>query len=202
MSLKVLIISDIHGSYRSLNRINASIYKHELDSVVVCGDITHFGDKEEAVDILEKIDAELIMGVTGNCDPIDVEESFDIIGGVNLNLNIHSYKGYSFAGLAGHNHTKQDLSRFRDLAKSADIFVLHSPPYGYLDEASRGKHIGERELLEIISKYSPRLILSGHVHESRGIIQEEGTVYVNPGPAYEDNLAIVEIGEEIKAKLI
>ncbi|MGM0405610.1 MAG: metallophosphoesterase, partial [Thermoplasmatota archaeon] len=48
MRLKVLVVSDIHGSIKSINRINAVIHNHEPEMLVVCGDITNFGDKEEA----------------------------------------------------------------------------------------------------------------------------------------------------------
>ncbi len=201
MSLKILVVSDIHGSFRSINRINASIYNHEPDAVVICGDITDFGYKEDAVDILEKIDIDNILGVTGNCDPKGVEKAFEIVGGVYLDLNSYEFMDHTFSGLSGSKYSKSRLSKFREIA-AADIFVFHSPPYGYLDEASRGKHIGERGLLEIIAETGPMLVLSGHVHESRGVIEEDGTVYVNPGPAYEDNLAIVEIADDVRVKLI
>ncbi len=202
MSLKILVVSDIHGSIKSINRINAVIYNHEPEMLVVCGDITNFGDKEYAVKILEKIDIEPILGVAGNCDPVGVDEAYDVVDGVNLDLDTFDFKGITFCGLSGSKYSDERLSQFRTVAEDADVFVFHSPPYGYLDEASRGKHIGERGLLEIIAETNPMLVLSGHVHESRGVIEEEGTVYVNPGPAYEDNLAIVEIGDKVRAKLI
>lgn len=202
MCLSLLVISDIHGSYRSLNRINATIYNQEPDGVIICGDITNFGDRDEAIDILKKIDTDTLLGVIGNCDPIEVQNSFDDIGGTNLDMSTHEIDGFIFAGLSGSNYSKERLSRFEKIAHRADIFVFHAPPYGFLDITSKGKHIGERGLLEIISNSSPRLILNGHVHESRGIIKDEGIVYVNPGPAYEDNLAIVKIGDTIRAKLL
>jgi len=202
MSLKALVVSDIHGSFKSLNRINAAIYNHKPDVVVICGDVTNFGDINEAVEILEKIDIDLIIGVTGNCDPHGVGEVYDAVDGINLDLNTFSFLGKTFCGLSGSNYSDEKLSKFRELAGHADVFVFHSPPYGYLDEASTGKHIGERGLLEIIAGTQPILVLSGHAHESRGVIEQEGTVYVNPGPAYEDYLAIIDIRENVRVKLI
>ncbi|MFO7792791.1 MAG: metallophosphoesterase [Candidatus Saliniplasma sp.] len=202
MSFKILVVSDIHGSYRSINRINAAIYNHEPDTVVICGDITNFGDREEAIDILEKIGADSIIGVTGNCDPADIKESFEEVGGVNLDMTNYETSNFVFAGISGSNYSQDRLLRFEKIAFNANILVLHSPPYGFLDEVSKRKHIGERGLLDVISNIDPKLVLSGHVHESRGIMKEAGTVYVNPGPAYEDNLAIVELGISIRAKLI
>lgn len=202
MSLKLLTVSDIHGSKRSINRINASIHNYQPDAVVVCGDITHFGDMSEAVEILKHIDINEIIGIIGNCDPLEVKDSFEYVGANYIDVDNYDLNGYVFAGLSGSNHSTSKLAEFKEVASYADIFVLHSPPYGYLDKTSRGQHIGERGLLEIISNTDPKLILSGHAHESRGVIEEQDTVYLNPGPAYEDKLGIVSLGETVKAKII
>lgn len=202
MNLKLLIVSDIHGSKKSLDRINASIYNQNPDAVVLCGDITHFGGMHEAVDIIEHIDINEIVGIIGNCDNLSVKDAFDSLNKAYIDINTYELNGHILAGLSGHNHSKSRLKDFKNIASRADIFVLHSPPYGYLDEVSKGKHIGERGLLKVISKTKPKLVLSGHIHECKGIIEEENTVYVNPGPAYEDNLALVNVGDKVDAALI
>ncbi len=202
MSLKLLVISDIHGEKKSLNRIKAAYHNHDPDLTVVCGDITHFGNKNDAVDYLEKIPTDTI-GVVGNCDPKGVEDAYKEVSARYLHLNPVKIEGIEFVGISGSNYSKEDLDKFEKLSTDSDVFVLHQPAYGYLDKASREKNIGNQDLLSIIDINDPKLVLSGHVHEDRGIIEEQDTVYLNPGPAHNDNLAIVEISKNgIRAILI
>lgn len=202
MSLKLLVISDVHGEKRSLNRIKAVYHNHDPDLAVVCGDITHFGNKEEAVAYLEKIPMDVI-GIVGNCDPKGVEDAYKEVGADYLHLNPIEIDGVEFIGLSGSNYSDDMLKEFKKLSNDSNVFVLHQPPYSYLDKTSRGKNIGDEKLLSIIDENKPKLVLSGHVHEDKGIIEEEGTVYLNPGPAHNDNLAIVEISKDgIRGKLL
>ena len=36
-------------------------------------------------------------------------------------------------------------------------------------------------------------MLSGHMHEARGMVEQDGTVFVNPGPAKDGFGALVEL---------
>jgi len=202
MSLKFLVISDIHGSMRSLNKIKAAYHKYEPDLSVVCGDITHFGTKEEAVKILERIPTEVI-GVTGNCDPGGVEQAYEDVEGEYIELKKVEKNGFSFIGLSGSNYSEEKVDVFQERAEEVDVYVFHQPPYGILDEASRGKHIGHKGLLDVIKENRPELVLSGHVHEDRGKMERDGTIFMNPGPAGDDKQGFVNISEEkIDVKLI
>lgn len=203
MKVRLLVISDIHGSEKAINPITAAYHNHEPDILVICGDITNFGTKEEAVSILDKLPMDPI-GVTGNCDTnTGISEAYDEVDGTNIHLVPVELHGIRFLGLSGSKYSSKELDEFEKMASLGDVFVLHSPPYGFLDETSHGKHIGERGLLQIIEKNSPRLVLSGHVHESRGVEDDGETIYLNPGPAMYDNLALVDIDENrISTKLI
>jgi uncharacterized protein len=68
-----------------------------------------------------------------------------------------------------------------------DIVVSHSPPYGHRDVAApiigEGdlRHIGSRQLLHYILRYSPKFVVCGHVHEAAGqseITTERGSTTV------------------------
>ncbi|MGM0510299.1 MAG: metallophosphoesterase family protein [Thermoplasmatota archaeon] len=195
MKVRLLVISDIHGCEKAINPIIAAYHNHEPDLLIINGDITNFGTKEDALDILDKLPIPP-LGVTGNCDQNKgIAGSYAEVGGINLHLNPIERNGIRFLGLSGSKYSSEELKEFEALAEEGDIFVLHSPPYGFLDETSRGKHIGERGLLPIIERKSPRLVLSGHVHESRGVEDDGETIYLNPGPAMDDNLAVVDVEE-------
>ncbi|MBS3781812.1 MAG: metallophosphoesterase [Candidatus Thermoplasmatota archaeon] len=202
MATKFLVISDIHGSKRSLNKINAAYHKYEPDFSVLCGDITHFGKKKIAVEILEKIPTDVI-GVLGNCDPGQIEQAYGETGEEYIELKITEKDDVTFIGLSGSNYSEEKVQTFAERSEGIDVFVSHQPVYGILDENSKGKHIGSEKLLPIIKKNEPKLVLSGHVHEDKGIVEKKGTVYMNPGPAADDNLGLVKIEDEkINAKLI
>jgi len=202
MSAKFLVISDIHGSKKSLNKINAAFHRYDPDFSVICGDITHFGDKEQAVEILDKIPIEVI-GVIGNCDPEIVHQAFDETGGEYIELKRVEKDGISFIGLSGSDYSTEKVEAFKERSDGIDVFVFHQPPYGVLDEASKNKHMGSDKLPSVIEENKPKLVLSGHVHEDRGIIEKEETIYMNPGPASDDNLGLVKIENgEVDVKLI
>lgn len=65
------------------------------------------------------------------------------------------------------NRRKQKLNRL--LKESPDsILITHNPPYGYVDKAYTGKHVGSKILLNAIKKYKPKYVFCGHIHEARG----------------------------------
>jgi Icc-related predicted phosphoesterase len=45
-------------------------------------------------------------------------------------------------------------------------------------------------------------VLSGHIHEDRGIVEKDGIIYMNPGPAKEGYSGLLELGEVPKVKLL
>jgi Icc-related predicted phosphoesterase len=47
------------------------------------------------------------------------------------------------------------------------VLIVHSPPFGYLDEAF-GRHLGSRSILHTIHTRRPRLVVCGHIHQCWG----------------------------------
>lgn len=48
------------------------------------------------------------------------------------------------------------------------VLICHNPPYGIVDKAFNGKHVGSKIILKAIKKYQPKLVLCGHIHEAKG----------------------------------
>ncbi len=73
-------------------------------------------------------------------------------------------------------------SRPRDflLQSAADVFVLHNPAYGTLDKLPRYGHCGSHGVRTAVDEVSPRLVLSGHVHEHYGLMKLGQTFFLNP----------------------
>lgn len=62
------------------------------------------------------------------------------------------------------------------------VLIVHSPPFGYVDEAF-GRHLGSRSILDTIHTKRPRLVVCGHIHQCWGREAEIGaTRVVNLGP--------------------
>ena len=82
------------------------------------------------------------------------------------------------------------------------IIVTHVPPYKIQDRVYVGHHIGSKELKEIIEKFHPRLVLSGHVHENPGKTIFKDTVVVNCSIGKRTEGALIEINDETNVEIL
>jgi len=60
-----------------------------------------------------------------------------------------------------------------------DIIINHSPALGTLDTILEGNNVGCEFLQNTIARIKPKLVVSGHIHESYGVTTRNGTIYVN-----------------------
>ncbi len=203
-SLKLLVCGDIHGTRHGLRTIQDFHRELRPDLTIICGDITNFGDARRARKILDALPGR-VMAVPGNCDPPAVLDGIDASGAENLHDRSIDHSGFRFAGMGGaprrygtpfeldDDSVMEMLARLLD---GTDVLVLHAPPYGHVDIARHGEHLGSHVVADFLNdpKYSsPRLVLSAHVHESRGIEKEGGTTFINPGPAKNGCAALVNL---------
>ena len=65
------------------------------------------------------------------------------------------------------------------IPENTDILITHGPPFGALDATISGNHVGCENLAEVIEKIRPKLHVFGHIHEGHGIVDRNGTVFVN-----------------------
>ncbi len=86
--MKIIRLTDIHGKASYFADI-------EADLVLILGDITHFGDTEDARAILSKLQSfsPSFFAVSGNCDDPGINE---YLGG-----QVKQKQGLQFTGLAG-----------------------------------------------------------------------------------------------------
>lgn len=83
------------------------------------------------------------------------------------------------------------------------VIVSHAPPKGTNDITRSGKSLGSTSLAKYVERYKPRLLLSGHVHEARSIVEKDGTVYANPGSLKEGFAVVAELSTSgTTAKLV
>ena len=193
--VRVLAVSDIHGSESGFSTIKKLINHHEPDIIVIAGDITDFGPAEWARKLLNSINIPTIA-VNGNCDTGDVihllmEHESGLLNAPKI------IKGNDILGLS-YPFPKGFEPEF-----SPDIVIAHVPPLGCNDFLPGPGNLGDENLRDFILKHKPKLVLSGHVHESPGIVELEGITCINPGPAKDGRGAIIDInGDNVDARLV
>jgi len=205
----LLIVTDIHSNLRYVEKLVEEYGNKYFDYLLINGDITHFGDIGEAINILSTFSnlSRKSFFIPGNCDPkglLSIEEAGNAknIHGKTINLN-----KYKLHGLGGSNKTpfhtfiEFDEEEIRNLLNwdidKPFILLSHTPPNGTkIDKVFLGRHVGSNVIREYILKKKPILSIHGHVHEARGIDKIGETTILNPGPLRNGYYAIIEFKDE------
>lgn len=206
--------TDIHGDVRPLDRMASDLAA--ADIVILAGDITTFGSRQDVARIVEAIRARCksLVAIPGNCDPPEVGEYLEEIG-IGLHARNQTVDGVAFVGLGGSlpclgrtvtEYTEEQLQAFlaratRGVSPDAPVvLVSHEPPYNTaVDNAHHGGHAGSASVRFFVEKRRPLLCLCGHIHESRGIDTIGSTKIVNPGPFREGTYMYTEITDKVEA---
>lgn len=207
--MKVCFVSDIHGDQSAVRYLECIDSEMKLDLIVICGDITTFGPASVASTILKSLKTRC-AAIPGNCDPEDVIRVIEKYC-ISLHLRRVSINGVDFVGIGGapicHLSTPLEISE-ADIEQELSrvivddcILVTHAPPYGINDLTHSGKRLGSRAIAKIVSKHRPRLVASGHVHEARGIVEKDGTIFINPGTLKDGFCVLADIDGKVDAKI-
>jgi Icc-related predicted phosphoesterase len=202
--MKLLVIVDIHKSEKALRTTKSFIDKYSPDVLLIAGDITTFGPIEFAQEFLGGLPDIRTLAIPGNCDPREVLRIIDESNAVNLHGKKELINGIPFIGLGGSNSTPfntpfeltedEIFDALDPIMEPGAIMMTHFPVKGHLDEVPRGENTGSSATARIVAKYSPSLVISGHIHETRGTkTDENGVVYVNPGPLQNGYAALIEL---------
>lgn len=71
------------------------------------------------------------------------------------------------------------------IPKDTDVLITHGPPWGTLDECPHFRwrqvteKVGCRSLAKHVARVKPALHVFGHIHESAGVEEREGTLFIN-----------------------
>lgn len=205
--LRMLVISDIHGRESTLREISERLTLAMADLLVICGDITQFGKPAGwAQKFIDAMPVK-VFAVPGNCDlPGEILKDIASSRGTSLHGAKAAYKGQVFAGFGGAPPSENGLpfevpedeifSGLDKVMQDGCILVTHAPAKGHLDTAAPGVALGSAAVAKIVEKYRPKVALSGHVHEARGIERDGQTLFVNPGPAKDGCAALVFIRDD------
>jgi Icc-related predicted phosphoesterase len=193
MDAKLLHITDIHCNTEKLSQI---LHREDYDIIIATGDFECI----EPLEILEQTNVK-VLAVPGNMDPPHVirklkDLKWDIDG------SISQFNDMVFGGVGGvePSHSVEKLLQFNK-GGNINIVLTHYPPKGLLDKTIFGIHIGLDRIRKLVETVNPRIVLTGHVHEARGIAHLGNTLIINPGPLLQGYYAIIEMGEETKPSL-
>ncbi|MDD4245434.1 MAG: metallophosphoesterase family protein [Candidatus Methanomethylophilaceae archaeon] len=209
--MRFLVITDLHQKKSMVSRINQSYKDNECDALLFLGDATDLGTAEDAVEVMSMLEGD-VYAIPGNCDPRDTPKRISSVV-KDVHGKRFSVGGVGFAALGGSNITifntpfeyeeEEITGLLEPISFEGMVLMTHAPSYGILDEIPSGINVGSRAIRGIVEKYHPVAAVSGHIHEAIGIVNKNGTLFMNPGPAREGRAGILDIDPEgASAKLV
>jgi len=217
--MRILAIADIHGNIATLSKIVNKVRNNNIDLILVAGDLTNFGHYNEAKSVISILsEFKKTYFVPGNCDIIsDYKQD---INELNLHGRYVIVEKFAIIGLGGSSYTpfntplefsdeeieKILTSSYEKLRKNNEkyeklILLSHTPPKNTKVDKAGNTHAGSLSVRKFVEIYSPDLVISGHIHESRNIDKINRTLLVNVGPATRGYFAIIDINNDILIKL-
>lgn len=209
--MRFLVLSDIHGRDKVADWAKRLAAEHDADAYIILGDITHFGPGSWAGEFLGRLDRR-VYAIPGNCDPPELVCREIEAHATLLHKRKVTIGGEIFVGLGGSNPTIFDTpfeleeddieAALRPLMEEGAVMIVHAPARGINDRTGSGLNVGSEAILRLVREFRPKAVLSGHIHEARGIVERDGTLFLNPGAAKDGNAALFEVGDKVAATLL
>jgi Icc-related predicted phosphoesterase len=201
--MRIYAVADIHGQSHKIELIRNNTLKLNPDVIVVAGDITNYVGSIRILTLLNDIPVP-VLAVRGNSDLPRIENLFEYFSNISpLHLKRVTIDGTPFVGVSGCIpipfssriclNQAQIFEKLKPMIKNNSVLVAHPPPRGTLDEVLSKFHAGCQGLAEVIKMYRPRLMISGHIHESSGSSFIGRTVVVNCAMGKNHAGAVIEL---------
>lgn len=211
--MRVLLLTDIHGSVDKLERI---LSREEFDVALCAGDLGDsraFDDYEGNLeDVLNLFDMEgkLSKAVPGNMDKEETSVRKLIEYRMNLHKKIALFQTFDAVGFGGgitpfgtpFEPSGEEIAAALDtlydrLSSDVKVAVVHQPPKNTAVDVSDEKHVGSAEVRNLLQEKEFDLFVTGHIHEGRGTDTIGDTLIVNPGPVQDGYYAVAEIDDGV-----
>ncbi|MFB6145861.1 MAG: metallophosphoesterase [Candidatus Nanohaloarchaea archaeon] len=215
--MRVLLLTDIHGHHGKLEKI---INREKFDAILCAGDL---GDAKEFDDyevnlghVLDAMDqtGKMAKAVPGNMDKEEVCVRKLIERRMNIHKKIASFEKFEAVGFGGgktpfDTFFEPDGSDIRNAISTlhgrmkADkkVAVIHQPPFDTRLDTIENEHVGSEEVRELIEETDFDLVLTGHIHEARGVDELGSTRLVNPGPVVDGFYGVADVDEGFEIEL-
>jgi Icc-related predicted phosphoesterase len=211
LNMRIVSFGDIHMSLRNITRLAPEL--RAADLVILSGDLTNFGGREDAARVLAatRSHARELLALSGNLDQPDVIDFLDEQG-ISLHGRYRRIGALGIFGCGGSNitpfRTPTELSDAeigtlldRAYAPVADapqrLMVCHTPPaHTATDRISSGQHVGSPAVRAFIEEHQPDVCITGHIHESAGLDHVGRTTVVNAGAFRDGGYIVVSAGAD------
>jgi Icc-related predicted phosphoesterase len=193
--MKIVVISDTHGSHRDVLLPEGDILIHAGDIVNSLEDnLEQQRDKVKDLDVwFEQQKAQnkykRIFCIAGNHDfPFSRMPFATLKNATYLQNESVEYDGVTFHGSPNQlpfygefGLSEGELERVYSKVDKVDVLITHGPPFDILDEpyAPHYKNAGSKALLNLVERVKPKLHCFGHIHYSYGQIERDGTTFFN-----------------------
>jgi Icc-related predicted phosphoesterase len=209
--MRSIVVTDIHKNASTAELVNKLAEKHNADAILILGDFSEFGPVSFAEDYIRSLNKP-VYALPGNCDLRELPDTVSKIA-TDMHGKTAVINGVRVAGLGGSNPTifntpfelteEEIFDALDAICKDVTVLMVHAPAFGHLDRIPNGMRVGSLSIKNIVEKHRPAVVLSGHIHEERGIEEVNGILYMNPGAAKDGYAAllVVENGK-VKAELL
>lgn len=188
--MRIVALSDTHGKQEQLQVPDG-------DLLIFAGDCSSRGEEWEVAAFLKWFAGQphrhKVM-IAGNHDFLfeeDAIRSRELIpeGIIYLNDSGVTIEGVSIWGSpitprffdwAFNRDRGQQIEKYwQQIPNGTDILITHGPPVGILDRTTRGDTTGCEDLMHHVERVRPKLHVFGHIHEGYGMVEKNGTRFVN-----------------------
>ncbi len=193
--MKIFSASDFHGDSLLAERLAEEAVEKKADLVVLCGDLSHCDAGAQEVLMAFKRKNVRVLFIPGNHDALATADFLAELCGVR---NLHGYSviyhdigifGCGGANVGPVNYLKESeilglLENGFDKVKALKkkIMVTHAHPSDSVTEKFSHFIKGSKAVRSAIDKFSPDILLCGHVHEAQGLEEKIGkTRVINVG---------------------
>lgn len=197
--MRIVCMSDTHGGHEE-------VVVPEGDVLIHAGDFCSRGEANDMASFWRwwlRLPHKIKVVVPGNHDlvaesnPLLARRLFDDFGSdhhylthdfryvVGLGLIWGSPITPAFGNWAFQKPRSGDEIRahWERIPESLSILITHGPPNGILDRTSyrlaQGESVGCEHLADAVFRRKPKLHVFGHIHEGHGVIEKNGTIFVN-----------------------
>ncbi len=214
--MKLLIVSDIHGSTANVQK--ASELFRSSDVTVIAGDLSKSGKHSLSQEVMSLIESytDRIIAVPGNWDAAPVHDHL-LERGYSVHGRGRVVDRIGFFGAGGstrtpmHTATEYSEDELRSLMQKGyddiedctiKILVTHVPPRNVCDRTLLGLRGGSRAVRDFLEKHDIDLCISGHIHESSGVVRfRDNCQVVNAGALKKGRYAMAELGDSVQIAL-
>ena len=185
----VAVGGDIDDPDLGLPNFKLNFAMHKLRPNIVRDRIFGFASRHKAKPVL------VVLGNHDNPDAralhgISITASGLVVGGVGGSLPTGSPFPFQLE--------ERDYESILRGLGHVDVLVVHQPPFDTkCDIAWGGGHAGSKAVRAYVDRERPRLVLTGHIHESPAIDHLGGTTILNPGPFFMGNYGEVELTQDV-----